>query len=125
MSIEQEAIVSLFVGENLATTKKATLKLAFAEFEGNAPCVYFNGKELSLDTSYLFNDIRLAADDSGHNSGFGVGVRFFEKDYKGKDCTMLTFDVTDVKTEIGYQEIKIVSKQAITLHKAEISVEVE
>ena len=125
MKIEGEGSVSLYVGDDLSAVKKATLKLAFAQFDGENPCVYINGQQLSLDTCYAFNDIRLAADDSGHNSGFGVAVRFFDNGYKGKDCTVLSFDVTGIETKIGYQEIKVVTKQVLALHKVEIAVEVE
>lgn len=125
MQIEGIGSVRLFVGENIATAKNANLRLSFAEFDGEAPTVFLNGQELKLTECRSFNDIRLAADGSRHNSGFGVAVRFFDNTYQGKSCTDLYFNLQGAKTVIGYQEIKIVSKKALSLEKVELMVEAE
>ncbi len=122
MQIEKEGVVRLFVGENLASAKNATLRLSFSEFETETPVVYLNGKELKLDRREAFNDVRLAADkaDDGATSGFGVARRFFDKNYQGKKCTDLYFDITGTETEVAYQEIKVLAKNELTLYKVEI-----
>ena len=53
-------------------------------------------------------------------SGYGVNTRLLKGIDISKPCILLTSNVTGTHTEIGYQDILIKTKSAVTVEKAEL-----
>ncbi len=118
--IENEGIAKLYVGEDIAKAKSATLNLLFEELT-EYPEIYFNGKKLEY-TAVAHRDLQVTKEKEAPISGYGVTIRLLNGIDISKPCTMISAIVTGEKTEIGYSEIKIVSKTAISLEKVELEV---
>ncbi len=121
--VENEGVAKLYVGEDISKAKSATLNLLFEELK-ELPEIYFNGKKLSC-TATPHKDLQVTSEKEAPISGYGVTIRLLSGTDISKPCTMLSASITGEKTEIGYSEIKVISKTAISLEKVELEVKVK
>lgn len=120
LCIENEGVARLYIGEDISKAKSATLNLLFEELK-ELPEIYFNGKKLEC-TSAPHRDMQVTGEKEAPISGYGVTIRLLNGIDISKPCTMLIADVTGMETAVGYSEIKVVSKTAISLEKVELEV---
>ena len=118
LPIDTEGEVKLYVAENAAGAKSATLKLLFEELT-EIPEIYFNEKRLSVSAA-PHKDLQVTTETTPPNSGRGVYEPLFKGIDKSKPCTMLTADLTGTDTKIGYNSIRIVAKKPTSLEKVEL-----
>jgi hypothetical protein len=118
--IESDGQARLYVAENAKNAKKVTLKLLFEELS-EIPEIYFNGEKLSFK-SQPHRDLQVTAEKEAPVSGGNVSVRLACVTDYSKPCTLLTADLTGMKTEIGYNIIRIATKKTVSLEKAELEV---
>lgn len=120
LEVKGEGMARLYVGEDISKCKSATLYLLFEELK-EYPEIYFNGKKLEY-TATPHRDLQVTKEKEAPISGYGVTIRLLNGIDISKPCTMISAIVTGEKTEIGYSEIKVVSKTSISLEKVELEV---
>ena len=118
MSIDTEGEVKLYIAENAAGAKSATLKLLFEELT-EIPEIYFNEKRLSVSAA-PHKDRQVTTETTPPNSGRGVYEPLFKGIDKSKPCTMLTANLTGTDTKIGYNSIRVAAKKPTCLEKVEL-----
>ena len=112
--------VKLYVAENTGAAKKAILNLVFEKLT-EMPEICFNGQRI-LFKAQPYRDLQITTEKEAPISGYTVSVRIMKKIDMSKPCTMLTADVSEINTEIGYNVISIITKIPIRFEKAELQV---
>ncbi len=118
--IEKEGGVELYVAENVAEAKSATLKLLFEELK-EIPEIYFNGQKL-LCKVMPHRDLQVTTEAVPPVSGYTVTHRLLQGIDMSKPCTMLTCELTGVETKIGYNNVCVMAKNSVRLEKVELEV---
>jgi hypothetical protein len=113
-----EGDVDLYVGENAAAYKSATLTVLIEETD-SLPELYFNGNRLDFSAK-PHRDMQVTAEKEAPVSGYGVNTRLLKEIDISKPCILLTADVSGVNTEIGYQQVALKGNGAVTLEKVEL-----
>ena len=119
LTVEKEGGVRLFVGEDAANYKSATLNVLIEETD-TIPELYFNGKRLDFSAK-PHRDMQVTAEKEAPVSGFGVSQRLLKGIDASKPCLLLTADINGTHTEIGYQEVAVKADKAISLEKVELA----
>ena len=79
--------------------------------------VYLNGKLLSY-TSAPHKDLQVTTEKEAPISGYGVTIRLLSGKDISKPCTMFTCPVDS--TFVGYNEVKVVCKNTVSIEKVEL-----
>ena len=119
VTVEEEGGVKLYVGEDAADYKKATLNVLIEETD-RLPELYFCGKKLEY-TSEPKRDLQVTKEKEAPVSGFGVSQRLLKGIDMSKPCLLLSADVTGMHTEIGYQDVTVKTDSPVSLEKVELA----
>ena len=117
-SFDKEGEVRLYVGEDAADYRSATLTVLIEETD-KLPELYFNGKKLSY-TAEPKRDLQVTAEKEAPISGYGVTERLLKGIDKSKPCILLSADISGTHTEIGYQLVGVKTDFPVTLEKVEL-----
>ena len=118
VTFDKEGSVKLYVGDDAADYRSALLTVLIEETE-ILPEIYLNGKKLDF-VAKPHRDMQVTTEKEAPVSGYGVNTRLLKGIDISKPCILLTADVTGTHTEIGYQDILIKTKSAVTVEKAEL-----
>ena len=117
-TLKGEGGVKLYVGEDAADCKSATLTVLIEETD-NLPELYFNGKKLSY-TADPKRDMQVTTEKEAPVSGFGVSRRLLGGIDISKPCILLSADISGTHTEIGYQDVSFITDSPVSLEKVEL-----
>lgn len=118
LSIQGVGEARIYLPEGFAGYQKATLCLLLEETT-DQPKAYFDGMPLSY-VAEPYRDLQVTDEKGPPNSGYGVTVRILAGEDHSKPCTLLTADLTGIKTAPGYHAVRLESESPLRLEKLEV-----